>query len=256
MGNLNKFKIFTFSALLLQLVVSFILFAQIQNLSVLSDLNTGKSFIFILILLIILISFILFILVMLLIKKSQLQEQLNEKKEIVIENISKETEEVVENVSEDINVEYYLKKLIPKEDSKMNLKKYTEKILSNFAKEFDIVQGLFFIKDKNTGEFSIAGKYAYFGETEPENFKIGETLSGQVAKNMNILYLSEIPENYVTILSGLGSSSPNQLIIVPVINNNETIAIIEFASFKEFKKSTQKLLEAVSLKIGESLIKY
>jgi len=51
----------------------------------------------------------------------------------------------------------------------------------------------------------------------------------------------------------LGSSSPRHLLIIPVIVNNETIAIIELASFKEFKKSWVKLFEELAQKIGESI---
>lgn len=256
MGNLKKYKIIAFCTLFVQLFVCFILFSQIQNLSVLHHVDGNKTFIYLMLVINICISLVLFILIILLSKKNESIDLKFENKIDIFEDKQKSENDSFEKNAEEIDIEHYLKKIIPKDDSKMNMQKFSEKILSNFAKEFDIVQGLFFIKEKKSNEFSISGKYAYFGETEPENFKTGETLSGQVAKNMKILYLSEIPENYVTILSGLGSSSPNQLIIIPVISNNETIAIIELASFKEFNKSTQKIVEAVSFKIGETLTNF
>jgi len=68
--------------------------------------------------------------------------------------------------------------------------------------------------------------------------------------------VNEIPENYVTILSGLGSSSPRFLLIIPVVFNNETVAVIELASFKEIKEGWNKVFEEIAVKIGESITKY
>ena len=156
---------------------------------------------------------------------------------------------------ERIDIEGYTKKILPKENSKLDRKKYTEKILSNIAKEFDIVQGLFYVKESETDIFSISGKYAYFGEEEPSSFKLGESLSGQVAKNKKPLNLVDIPENYITILSGLGSSSPNYLLIIPIILNNETVGVIELASFKKFKSNFSDFFEKVSEQIGKVIVK-
>ncbi|MFC2152410.1 GAF domain-containing protein, partial [Bacteroidota bacterium] len=138
----------------------------------------------------------------------------------------------------------------------LDLTKFSEKLLSNIAKEFDIVQGLLFLKDKKSNTYNITGKYAYFGDEEPESFKLGETLSGQVAKNKQTLILKEIPENYVTILSGLGSSSPNHVIIIPIVVEDKTTAIIELASFKEFKQNFNNLFDGMSEQIGKALLKH
>lgn len=189
-------------------------------------------------------------------KESLLIEQKLEPLTINEDKVEENKIQKDKTVTENLDIDHYFKKLLPKEDAKLTLDKYTEKILSNFAKEFNIVQGLIFIRAKGSDQFLIAGKYAYFGDTDPQGFKMGETLSGQSALNKTILYLSDIPENYVTILSGLGSSSPNHLIIIPVVVNNQTIAIIELASFKEFKQSWQKLFEEIAKRIGESLSKY
>lgn len=157
---------------------------------------------------------------------------------------------------ETIDIEGYIKRIIPKDTPKLDVKKYTEKILSNFAKEFDIVQGLFFVREKKSDIFNITGKYAYFGEEDPKSFKLGESLSGQVAKNKTILYLNDIPENYVTILSGLGSSSPSTLLLIPIIVNDKTIGVVELASFKEIKRKFNDLFEELSEQIGKTLSNY
>ena len=81
-------------------------------------------------------------------------------------------------------------------------------------------------------------------------------MSGQVAKNKKILVLEEIPENYVTILSGLGSSSPDHVIIIPIIWEDKTHAIIELASFKQFKSNFIDLFEGMAEQIAQAVLKY
>jgi len=257
MGNLRKYKIYAALVLIIHLVLCFILFSKIHSLIESSSNPDNKSG-YLLIILLIIIGVVFFSIIVLAINKKESEQFV--KRDAVIVTDDEKSEEIIQEKeiksTEVIDVDHYIKRIIPKNDSKLSVVKYTEKILSNFAKEFDIVQGLFFIREKNTKQFTIAGKYAYFGETDPESFNLGQTLSGQVAFNKTVLYLSEIPENYVTILSGLGSSSPRHLLIIPVIINNETIAIIELASFKEFKKSWVKLFEELAQKIGESISTY
>ncbi len=255
MNNFKKYKILAFIALLAELIISFVLFGKIRNLLMESEFSTsGKSF-YILIILSIFFVTSLFVIVIMLTYRNE-NEELTKGVNIIDEssNNNTNTNEVLQD--ELIDIESYSKRILPKEDSKLTLTKYSEKFLSNIAKEFDIVQGLLFVKEKESDIFNITAKYAYFGEEEPKSFKSGESLSGQVVKNKTILYLKDIPENYVTILSGLGSSSPNNLLLIPIIINNETIGLVELASFKEFKHKFNDLFEKISEQMGKALSKY
>ncbi len=184
--------------------------------------------------------------------------------------VSEETKEELKNAAEPKNsdkdisseeednkldVAAYTKKIIPADVAKLTIEKFTEKILANLAREFELVQGLFYLKEKKSGIFKIAGEYAYYAEERPAEFKEGETLSGQVAKNKKLLNVPNIPEDYITILSGLGKSSPRFLVILPVLVENETAGIIEMASFKEFDKNVLDLFENFSDTIGGHLTK-
>lgn len=252
MTNFKIYKITAFIALLIELIVSFVLFAKIKNLLFTNRIETNESLLYVLIIVMLFIATSLFVLVFILSKNKN-----EEDTEVKFDDITNNDKEIITDKSHElIDIESYLKKIIPKESSKFDLTIFTEKILSNIAKEFDIVQGLFFFKEKDSETYKNIGKYAYFGEEEPKDFKIGETLSGQVAKNKTILFLTDIPDNYVTILSGLGTSSPNNLLIIPVIVNDETIGIIELASFKEFEKKFNDLFLKVSENIGQTLNKH
>jgi len=252
MSRLKTNKIFAYIALAVELAVLFVLFGKIRNLELSNQVSENYRIIYILILIAAIFALIIFIL---LISKSRTEENYSRKLAQIDDSKSKDKSSKTETEEENTNMEYYFNKILPKENVKLDLAKYTEKILSNIAKEFDIVQGLFFVKENKSDIFKIVGKYAYFGEEQPKSFKLGETLSGQVAKNKTTLNLKEIPEDYVTILSGLGSSSPNNLLIIPIVLKEETVGVIELASFKKFGKVIIELFESMSDKVGKELIK-
>jgi len=146
----------------------------------------------------------------------------------------------------------YAKKIIPSVQPDDDFQRFSEKMLSNFAKEFNIVQGLFFIRNEQE-EFSMKGQYAYYSEEQPRSFVEGDTLPGQVAKNQKILKVPNIPEGYITILSGLGNSSPKVLVIIPIVIKDKTQAIIELASFSDFDETHIELFEDLSSIIAEKI---
>jgi putative methionine-R-sulfoxide reductase with GAF domain len=152
--------------------------------------------------------------------------------------------------TENFNADEVAGKIVPAAEMHFdNAVAYTEKLLQHTAKELNIVQGLIFVLNDADQLFHISGEYAYYSEEQPRSFPLGETLSGQVAKNRQLLNVKEMPEGYITVLSGLGQSNPRHLIIVPIIYNGESIGVMELASFKPFSENE----EAVAGKIAEAM---
>ena len=149
--------------------------------------------------------------------------------------------------TEDFTVDEVLERIMPASDICFeNATAYTEQILRNIARDLDMVQGLVFVLSNIDQLFHISGEYAYYSEEQPRSFPLGETLSGQVAKNQQFLNVKELPEGYITILSGLGKSNPRYLIIVPIIYNGESIGVMELASFKPFGENEELLIRKIS----------
>ena len=119
---------------------------------------------------------------------------------------------------------------------------YTENVLQNIARETNMVQGLVFVLSDVDQLFHISGQYAYYSDEPPRSFPLGETLSGQVAKNRKLLNINELPEGYVTVLSGLGKSAAHHLIIAPIVYKHKSIGVIELASFKPFGENEESLV--------------
>lgn len=126
---------------------------------------------------------------------------------------------------------------VPREilDSKfkelLKKEKQEEAILSVLAQYFNMVQGVVY-KKADDGDFQSVALYAWFRDDVPVAFKEGETLPGQIALNKKFLYLNSIPENYVSIYSGLGNASPRYLLFVPVLQSSVTQLVVEAAFFK------------------------
>ena len=132
---------------------------------------------------------------------------------------------------------------------------YAHQLLTQMSKKFQLVQGIFHMKNgKDT--FSPIARYAFYSENGVEDFKLGEGLAGQAAADKELLNLSDIPDDYFTIISGTGSSKPKHIIISPVIHNNESIGVIEIASFREFDKTEEEIIFNAMKKVGEEIAEY
>ncbi|MGI6478628.1 MAG: GAF domain-containing protein [Salinivirgaceae bacterium] len=117
--------------------------------------------------------------------------------------------------------------------------------LSRMAKEFDIVQGLFYQYNNDTELFEPIADYAFYGEEQPAPFGFSEGLNGQVARDCKTLYLSELPDNYRQIMSGLGKGEPKYIIIIPVVSNDKSVAVVELALFNHLNSKQITILEKI-----------
>ncbi len=90
------------------------------------------------------------------------------------------------------------------------------------------------------------GKKKYISKTVVP----GEGLIGQAYLEKDIIYLTDVPNNYLKITSGLGEALPKNVLIVPMLYNEEVIGVAEIASFKIMKEYEiqfiKKILETVS----------
>ena len=152
------------------------------------------------------------------------------------------------------SVEDALARIFHPLDKKINsVSACIDQSLKSIGKEMEIVQGLVYMLNEDDQLFHVTGEYAFFSEEKPQSFPLGETLSGQVAKNQKILNISELPDGYITILSGLGKSNPRHLIIAPMIRDNVCIGVMELASFKPFGANEELLVQRICEKMTELL---
>ena len=253
MISIKNYKIFLFLVLSLVVIISFAITNLLLNLIVSGKLS---SFSIVYIILNLFLNFAMFFLVFrfsqhLLEKEATIQElvkQIQASKEI-------KEEVVVKDEVKELNISELIDQIIPSSPQSLTLEKFTESILANIAKVSELVQGVFFIKNPSTNEFEAKGKYAYFSDQLPPIFKEGETIPGQVAKDKKLLNITNIPQNHFNIISGLGKGIPSNLIVIPILDKENTIGIIELATFKPYDKEFEKLFEKLSLMLGKIIVK-
>lgn len=129
------------------------------------------------------------------------------------------------------------------------------RVLTNMAKQLGFVQGILYLKKTDSDSYEVTGEYA-LTDRKPGSFKNGETLAGAVVDSKSLMVISDIPETYFSVSSGLGSSKPRFLILVPVLYQEQCTAVLELAAFKKPDDATSKILNKLSSELGIRLNKF
>jgi hypothetical protein len=81
----------------------------------------------------------------------------------------------------------------------------------------------------------------------------GDGVLGQCAIDKKRIEIKDLPEDYISISSGLGSTAPNVIILEPLHFNQQLVGIIEMASFKEFTPIQYEVLDKFTAQIASTL---
>ncbi len=104
--------------------------------------------------------------------------------------------------------------------------------------------GVFYVWDREAERLSLLGAYGYKQRKSLSNsFALGEALVGQCALERKPILLSDVPDDYVRIGSGLGAAAPRRIIAAPMCFKDTLLGVVEIASFQEFTEFQQSLLD-------------
>src|SRR5438552_1507374 len=78
----------------------------------------------------------------------------------------------------------------------------------------------------------------------------GEGLVGQCALEKQRLVLTEVPDDYIHVASGLGHARPREIVVLPVLFEADTKAVIELASLSGFTDIHLTFLDQLAESIG------
>ena len=136
-----------------------------------------------------------------------------------------------------------------------DLNTVTKRILSELAKVVTAHYGAFYILQTDEATQSSKLKlYSSYADTKemnvPKEFSVGEGLVGQCAFEKERILITNVPRGYVKISSGLGSAKPSNLIILPVLFDNQVKAVIELASLDSFSETNLDFLSQLTENIG------
>jgi PAS domain S-box-containing protein len=137
-----------------------------------------------------------------------------------------------------------------------NLNDLAYSIIHNLVKYINANQAGFFILQEQDDDkyFEMSACYAYDRKKfADKRISWGDGLIGTCALERKTIYMTNVPNEYVTITSGLGKATPSCLLIVPLIVNDGIHGVLEIASFKKFEPFEIEFVEKVAESIASTI---
>lgn len=138
----------------------------------------------------------------------------------------------------------------------------SENFLMQLGPMLELGHAVYYVCDDAGQNLKLAGSYAFKERKQLKQYiALGDGILGQVALDKQPIILSDAPEDYIQISSGLGQAKAPHLAAYPVIRNGRLMAVLEMASFHRFTERQLSLLEgalpllAMSLEIMERTLK-
>jgi HAMP domain-containing protein/signal transduction histidine kinase/CheY-like chemotaxis protein len=98
---------------------------------------------------------------------------------------------------------------------------------------------------------ALIASYGYKARKSVANrFAFGEGLIGQAALEGKSILITQAPEDYIRVTSGLGEAAPVNIVVMPIIFEDQVMAVIELASLRAFSEVNQSFLDQLSETIG------
>jgi hypothetical protein len=150
-----------------------------------------------------------------------------------------------------LDVAAMARKLVRRTPEKASLEEVGKELMKNLARDLEIMSGVFYLRKR--GRFEAVTSYALASHSEPYQFKEGDGLTGQVARNQQLMVLTRLPEDHMEVYSGLGKAQPAYLAIVPFIHKNKTVAVLECSGYRFDPHDIENMLRIYARDLMEKL---
>ncbi len=183
---------------------------------------------------------------------------------------SEETREIIKNLQqENSNLTDKIEKLEDKENEALRLSSYRDRvilellnskqkikdrhnILHLFSEIFQAGLIILYKESKQNNQFVVEATYAVPEDYSPSVFELGEGLNGQAAKDGAPMVIENIPEDYISISSGLGKTKNVTLYLLPIMKEQKCIYLVEMLAFSN--NDIAKIWSDIAEKIVEKEI--
>ncbi|MBN1116039.1 MAG: GAF domain-containing protein [Bacteroidales bacterium] len=131
-----------------------------------------------------------------------------------------------------------------------------DNLIKELTKYLNALQGtLFLSNEEDESQLNLISAFAYDRKKYlTKTLKKGEGLIGTCAMEKKTIHLTDVPDDYIIIKSGLGDTPPNKILITPVIHDNALVGVIELASLHEFNKHEIQLTEQICSNLASTII--
>ena len=134
-----------------------------------------------------------------------------------------------------------------------DLQAVTKLILSELAPLVSAHHGVFYMMDSGDTDarLRMIASYGYRSSRKlPTSFLPGEGLVGQCALEKVRIWLTDVPRDYIVVSSGLGAAPPTNIVVLPILFEQQVKAVIEIASLDRFTETHLSFLDQLMESIG------
>jgi PAS domain-containing protein len=130
--------------------------------------------------------------------------------------------------------------------------------IRELVKYLGAIQGGFFLfEENNVGQpvLNLVSSFAYNRKKYlQKSLALGEGLVGTCAREKQMINMTEIPKGYISITSGLGDTRPDNLLLLPVLHENDLVGVLEVASLSKYLDHQLVFARDVASSLGSTLI--
>ncbi len=138
-----------------------------------------------------------------------------------------------------------------------NIELLSFNVIKELTKYINATQGCFYLLKDGEGRdkyFDMSAFFAYDRKKfADKQIKWGDGLIGTSALEKKSIYITDVPDDYVSVTSGLGYTNPKSILIVPLIKEEELFGAIEFASLNKIESYQLDFVEKVAENIASTL---
>ncbi|TAG05247.1 MAG: hypothetical protein EAZ44_03690 [Cytophagia bacterium] len=130
-----------------------------------------------------------------------------------------------------------------------------DKFINKLVKYVKANQGGLFILNDDNNTLELIACYAYDKKKYTRKIVASdEGMIGQAFQESATIYLEKIPDNYITIKSGLGTADPNYLLLVPLKNEKKSQGVIELAMFQPLEEYQIEFIEKLAETLATTIV--
>jgi two-component system, chemotaxis family, sensor kinase CheA len=137
-----------------------------------------------------------------------------------------------------------------------DLTELTHAFITKLTPMLEAVYGVVYLRRNQGSEVRYVKEAGYAIVTEEKaaaSFRLGEGLIGQAAMDKRIFLIDKLPEEHFKVASGLGESSPRNLLVAPILVDGRVEAVVEFAALQPFRSRHLTLLDLLQDKFGSAI---
>jgi CheY-like chemotaxis protein/signal transduction histidine kinase len=107
-------------------------------------------------------------------------------------------------------------------------------IITHLCEYLDGKVGAFYVYRTEKKILQLFGTYAYKERKNiSSEFKVGEGMVGQAALEKKRILITDCPDDYVSITSGLGNAPPRHIMLYPIVLGDELMGVVEIGWLQE-----------------------